>query len=517
MTNPLSEALENASAALSIASQAALSLSFAAPTPAPVATPPAPAPVSTAFPVDITVLKRPGGNLYHYGKLFTFPAGPIHAPYVGLDGTAVPAHYWGSRWYDGKFVVKNKIADLIAAKLIPPHAGLVNLGPMLHAGGYGSDNLPVAIGSGPPMSYLGMPFWMGQTGDNYGIGWQPEWHSAYCAVGGGRLLADIETIARDSLTLPIHVMDDATGLPVDYRTYPHFCTYSDQMNSMIDAAERTGITGDTPALVGLNYDTAHSPSFAFLAFLLTDDTVWLEELQLTVSFQWSKDFPNNAHHLDNLQTRELAWGMMALVNAIVATRYAEAKGLMRPEHLPSSYFMQTMMLPTIAWFTTFFTDASPAGLAKINSVFGAPGTYAPWQFDFLTVCVGVGIWQGIPELQPVFDWLASGLVERLSGKQGWNTDWPTFYYVTKPQATWAATFTELVAEDANYAVGTPAGGFLPPTLQNDYSDYVGQALVACRVGKMIGHAGLAALYPTFASRVSHSGIPLNYRHAIGAA
>lgn len=476
---------------------------------------PAPAPV-LGLPADITALPRSGGTVYEHGALFTYPAPnnwAPHADYV-VNGQAIKNHYWGARWYDGKFVIKNKISDLVAKKLLPPHsASLANVNVHVYSGNYTAGGLPNPVSYAGPMDYQ-LPPYMGQTGDNPGIGPFPEHCAAYAATEDQSLAASVEAYARWGMTLPIHVRDPKTGKPVDYRTYPGFSTYPGQDNSMITPALRTGITGNTPDPNGLHWDTAHAPNFFFLAYMLTEDPVWLEELQLAVSFEWALDFPNQGH-IGNLQTREMAWNIRDIANCVVATRHAESLGALPDYLLPSAYFMQTMVLPTAAWFKTFESDTSPAGLAKINSVFGAPGNYSPWQSDFLTISLGCGVWMGIEELRPAFNWLACGLVERLTGAQGWNKDYFTFYYLSKPTGDWASSFKELIAEDPRAGDPIPAGQVLPTILSNDYSDYVSWAGAAARVGKLIGHPDLVTLSPTLDAKIMASGVPRNFRHTIG--
>lgn len=475
---------------------------------------PTPTPPPSDLPTDINALARPGGTVFEYGDLFTYPApnsGAAHADYV-VNGQTIKNHFWGSRWYDGAFVVKNKIADLVAAKLVPPHtADLANVTAHLFSGQYDANNLPNPITFKGPMDYQ-LPFTMGQTGDNPGIGPYSEWEAAMVATGAASLAGSVEAMARFAMTLPIHVRDPKTGRPISFKDYPAFTCYADQNNSMVTPSLRTAILGYSPS--GLQFDAAHHPQFCFLAGLLTDDPVWCEELQYLATFTWAFDFPNPGHE-DNIQIREMAWDMRTICNTITLTKYFEQKGLLPASCHPSQYFIDVMLHPTIAWLMNFTGDSTPLGFSQ--PLMWGPKTYAPWQWDFMAISVATGIYQGLTELQPVFDWIAAGLVERLTGKLGWNPDYPTLYYISTPKATWKDSWTEVVAENSGYAIPTPAGAFLPPLLQNDYSDYVAWMAAAVRMGKLIGHTDLSALYPTFESRVTNSAIPRNYRHCIGSA
>src|SRR3954465_15499216 len=73
-----------------------------------------------ARPAAISQLSRPNGTILEYGNMWK-PARPTHGPYT-VNGVTIPMQYWGSRIYLGApFGVKHSIAELIAAKLIPPH------------------------------------------------------------------------------------------------------------------------------------------------------------------------------------------------------------------------------------------------------------------------------------------------------------------------------------------------------------------------------------------------------------
>jgi len=475
---------------------------------------PAPLPV-TNLPGDINPLLREFGIVYEYGDLFKYPApngGQPHADYV-VSGQTIHNHYWGSRWYNGPFTIKNKVADLVAAKLIPPfNKALTNIGVHAYAGSYDAQGLPNRSPAPQPFVYLGARY-MGQTGDTPSIGAVTEYHAAYMATEDASLVESIGATARDLLILPIHVRDPKTGQPINYQTYPGFSTYAAQENSMIDPSLRTGIIGCTPD--GLAWDGGHSPSLWFLPFLLTDDPLWLEEGQLQCSFMWANDMPSQGH-VGNQQAREIAWSMRDLIQTIIATRYAEEKGLIRSYHLSSQYFIDTMLTPTLKWFSTFFGDTSPAGYAKTVNWWGGPMSYAPWQFDFLTMVVGWGVWNGIDELRPLFDWLATGLVTRLSGANGWSADCSTFYYLANPTEDWASSFAALKAQEPRAADAILPGHTFIPMLENDYSDYVGWEGAAARMGKLIGHAGLTPLSVALDAKIKTSGIPVNYRHAIGS-
>lgn len=488
------------------------------PAPEPASAPapePAPAPQS-ALPGDIVALPRGNGTVYEYGDLFTYPAPNGWAPHAdySVNGQVIKKHYWGSRWYDGPFHIKNKVADLVAQKLLPSfNKAMTNVAVHLFAGDYDANGLPIRLPAPQPFVYQ-EPTYMGQSGDTPWLTILPEWMAAYMATEDASLAQSIEACARDLLILPIHVRDPKTGQPIDYRTYPAFSTYDNQENSMVTPSLRTGINGNTPDPNGLHYDVAHSPSLWFLPFLLTDDPLWLEEGQLQCSFAWSKDMPSPGH-VGNLQVREMAWNMRDIIQTIIATRYAEAKGLLRPYHLPSQYFVDVMLKPTMQWFSQFYGDISPAGYAKIINSWGAPASYAPWQFDFLTTVIGWGVWSGVSELQPLFDWLAKGLLERLTGAQGWNANCFTFYYLGAPTEDWASSFKNLVVQEPRAADVIPAGQTFIPMLSNDYCDYVCWTAAAARMGKLIGNAQLASMSRILDTKIKSSGIAVNFRHTIG--
>lgn len=498
-----------------------------APEPAPYPGPPpdpGTVPVPIGLPAAIILIPGATGTAYHYGKTFVDPTVPGNVinpagPYA-VGTQVVSNHYYGSRWYDGPYVIKNSNAALIEKKLLVPHnKAIANITPRwVELGGYGADGLPNRVQWQGPMDY-GFPTYMGQTGDNGGIGPFPEWVSAYWATEDASLVGSLEAVAKWGMTCPIHVMED-TGLPVSLKQRPRFSTYDGQANSMISPDLRTPITGSTGAPLNLQWDDAHSPEFFYGAYIQTEDPNWLRELQLKAAFSWGKDMPRDPSdpvwgHIGNLQGREFGWVLRSLVNCIAATRYAESLGPLPAGCLPSQEYIDTMITPTMNWLkANIMTGTTPAHYQKLTAVWDN-GSYAAWQIDFITIACGMGIYYGISELQPLYDWLNFQLIERLTGKNGWNTRYPTWYYITKTTDSWSTTFTEMVSEDPAMQRADDLSQLFPPALMNDYVDYVCWTGAAARMGALNGQADLVTLSPTFDAKIKASGIPVNWRQTIG--
>lgn len=377
--------------------------------------------------IPLTVYFRPDRNsdrqevVFEWGDVLKGPARHLDA-YTAtiaqggkeLARIDVPAHYWLSRWrwQSAPRPVVKTAAELIAAKRVAPYADIA------------TAQRPAAAPPYAVMELSDVTPYMPTTGERPDIGLMPERYAAFLATGHADLLPSIFAWAEASGTVPWHLRDATTHAPLSYDRHPHASTYDNQ-----------AATARSPELFMLatkkvTIDGAHQPALAYLPFLLTGDPYYLEELQFAATFSLG-DYPNHGGIIRHDQTREFAWTLRTLFYVTSATPSQVPSWL-----LPKSYW-QDKLTRNQRWIMTNYVTRPGAKTAIFSS--GVDPERLPfWQEDYFASVLGLGVWMGYTEWQPVLAWKIKSTIARTDGTSGWPRAHPTHYYANLQDArTWA--------------------------------------------------------------------------------
>jgi len=225
----------------------------------------------------------------------------------------------------------------------------------------------------------------------------------------------------------LHYRDETTNRPLRFSSYPTLNIGSNQGFKDNGGSTTNSYTPTPTGGNGPGWDTAHSPSVGYLAYLVTGRWYFMEEVQFSTTANYLGNGDNQYLRVGSKglvrpcpgawQTRSCAWDWRARVQALCVT--PDADTALRSEFIAS-------VEANIEYFHSLY-------VAKPNNPFGwiKPGeSYdgtlrpgAPWQQDFVTAAFGYSVALGLPistaataKLGQFFRWKARSVVGRLGPK-----------------------------------------------------------------------------------------------------
>jgi len=319
----------------------------------------------------------------------------------------VPAHWWHAQWTfrPAPITVKRTPAQLVAANR------------MFRFGDTGCR-----VGGDPgfkysgPMDSAGITKNMPQTGERPDIGWTTDAVAVWMLGGSpNSMLAWAQ--AADSV--PINYVDDKTGKPIDLTVYPNANNYPSP-----GAQGRPWIAGG--AGNGWDADISHFPSMTYAAFETTHDIGFLHNLQHAANFSSIDDAyscsPTVGAVVNFEQTRQLAWGFRNLFEAHIATKDAEALGILPPDLHPSGYFKRLLDNNL-----KFYSSQMKEPRRQTPRLLGPLWHYSPWQVDYLLTSLAFGVLTGHGDWTQLYLWVLGNAVARTSNKSGYPPGLGTLY------------------------------------------------------------------------------------------
>lgn len=244
----------------------------------------------------------------------------------------------------------------------------------------------------------------------------------------------------------IHYRDENTNKPVRFQDRPNL-VLADSQGFKDNGGSTTGdrsvaATGGNPP----QWDTAHSPSVGYLAYLITGRFYFMEEVQFAATCNFLGNGDNAALRngvqglvqtaVDAWQTRSCAWDWRSKIQALTVTPDSGAGSEIRADlincveaniaHFHGRYVAQAnnpfgLILPGEQYNT--------GGGASLNDV-------AIWQQDFVTAAFGWSVSLNLPigstpksNLAAFFQWKAKSALITL-GAPATATEWP--YYNSAP-------------------------------------------------------------------------------------
>lgn len=335
-----------------------------------------------------------------------------YVPSVSVGGNvvynnngAVLKHYHHSRWHtvgwwgsDPKLVALPS-GQYLKASLAAPNFGVLTLQDSVY-GGYAQTNVP--------MSNANLRVNWGDTGYDRQIGPLAEWDAAYVIGGDLRAYNAVLANAAAGGSYSYHYRDESTGTMPKIETYP---ALSEQgwRGGLVQGSGGNAYSHEPGA-----DPSAHQPLLGYLAYVITGDYFFLEELQFLANYNliWASGDGGRPLRLVGLQNRGRAWGLRTLGHAAALT--------------PNDHPLKTYLInETNHNITTFTNDYATVGGSNYNVLGGVQdydwpygGAYPPWQNDFFVIAYGRLVELGFTNAQTMRNWLSKFPVGRMGGNDG---------------------------------------------------------------------------------------------------
>ncbi len=239
---------------------------------------------------------------------------------------------------------------------------------------------------------------MGTTGAQPGIGPLPRWASVYVIDPTYRafrwMLADDDALG----SYGIHYRDSSTGRLLSVVAHP--CATLDR------GAEVTRCpvapNGDdvfprcrTECRLPFRANEAHHPSPGYVAYLVTGDWYYLEELKFWANWVVFEQNPAYRHYAQGLVVRDPLRGQAWALRTLGYAAY------ILPDHDPFKQYFNTVVENNIAWYNKRYTDNPKAN--KLHIIVGYYAIGYPNQGHKRT---GTAVWQ-----QSFFSWAVGNLAD----------------------------------------------------------------------------------------------------------
>jgi len=438
---------------------------------------------------------------------------------VVLASGSTFAHWLGT---DPQIVPKHDVAYLQSSKLVPSYSGTTSSGSSLWSR---VTQAYTPLGQG---DYRPAPD-MHVSGYHGSIGPLPEWDVAYLTSGGDpRAYKGIIVNAYNAGWFGIHFRDETTNRPPRFSAYPHLVIASSSNSGIAECgASSTGFTtptasGATPA----QWDTAHSPSIGYMAYLVTGRFYFMEETEFAASVNFLKNNDAGAYggrqgvkgimqtDVGALTTRGAAWALRTLIQAANVA----------PDADPLHAEYTTSFEENVNYYHQLFIvtpNNNPQGVCAPYSNYNgtlAPFLHSMWMEDFLTFAFAYGkeimplSASAATKLDAFMVWKYKSIVGRFGG--GASTEYcyrdaAPYTMAVSPSATarwdgttnsWYANWGENYVATMGHANDCNTGTDLRGTSGSNpvnFTGYWGNLLPALAYAVDAGAAGAATAYARF--------------------
>lgn len=382
---------------------------------------------------------------------------PNHCRTPLVSGTNL-SHWLGA---DPQVNIKHDTAYLQSTALVPSYRATV------------ADNsalLSRLATSYQPLQQGNHSSGMGNTGYHPAIGLLPEWDVLYLTSASPKAYAGLIVNAYGAGRYGIHFRDETTQRPIRFSSYPNLVVGSGSSISSRGASSTNSTTPNATGTSPATWDSAHHPSFGFMAYLVTGRWYFMEQTQFVATLNYLK----NTDHIRSFSqgiflssagantTRGAAWAVRSLAQAACAT--PDDDTALRGELLAS-------LQANIDWnHARYVAQANnPFGWVQPYSDYTGVGdnvyVEAAWMQDFYTAAFGYAkaLEPAIPaasvqRLDEFFAWKAQSIIGRLGGTAATDylyadaaqytiavapTDTPDFVNGTGPwHANWGAIYAD---------------------------------------------------------------------------
>ncbi len=261
--------------------------------------------------------------------------------------------------------------------------------------------------------------YMDTTGGRPDIGPAPAWDVAWLLTGNQAAATYALDMANAAGSIPWHMFDPQTGAYLESTTYPTL--WVDSRGGTSNGT--TGLTQQADDFVnqaspgnGWSPDAAHQPDADYIAYLMTGDRYYLDQLNAQASWDVlditpsARDDSAGVVANDQIQVREQAWSLREVVEAAAINPDGSAE---------KAYFTQVMD-------NTFTYLLAEAQSSNEGQAYGwIPGnsgqTVAPWQQDYFATTVVLAAEMGDQPAQQLLGWETNFLAGLfISGAQGFD-------------------------------------------------------------------------------------------------
>ena len=347
-----------------------------------------------------------------------------------ISGTALS--YWLGA--DPGVTPRHDAAYLMATEMVPSYAATVSpSNPIVTQ--LPATYVPLQQGSfrfayTPPNANTGFDRDDMTTG-GYGapIGLLPE-HDVLYLTTTENTFASVVRNGYSAGRYQIHYRDETTQRPIRFSQYPTLVLGSGSAFSNRGSSTTGSLTPAASGGNGPTWDTAHSPSVGFMAYLVTGRWYFMEQVLFAATVNYLGNGDNallrtgsqGLHQtaVGAWQTRAAAWGWRT---------HAQALAIIPDEDTTLRGELVASAEANIAHFHGRY-------VAQVNNPFGfiLPGeaydqnysSFAPWQQDFVTAAFGYSQALGLPissthraQLAAFFAWKAQSVTMRLGASSAW--------------------------------------------------------------------------------------------------
>ena len=265
----------------------------------------------------------------------------------------------------------------------------------------------------PPMKSCNVTPHMGNTGAQADIGPLPRWSSVYVEDPNSYrafrwMLANADALG----SYDIHLREKATGEPVSVERHPCLttigpaqlrrCPVPPHANDTLPPCKNDCKSPFVP-------DESHHPAPAYVAYLVTGDWYYMEELEFWAD--WVEFWQNPAYRgyrkglIHRTQVRGQAWALRTLGDA----------AYILPDDSPLKTWFNQVVENNIRWYNHHYTDNPGANRLHILTGYhaiiypshGHPRTgIATWQQSFFDWALGNLVDQGFAGAKRLRNWFA---------------------------------------------------------------------------------------------------------------
>ena len=258
-----------------------------------------------------------------------------------------------------------------------------------------------------PMGNAFISHYFPMTGGRAEIGPLPRWTALYLVTQDARARASMLANAEAAASIPMHYRDSVSDQPLDLDRHPGVAVRLGQ-STAADALPPVS-NGLTPWTV----DMSHQGSFAFVPYLITGDSFYLDEIMFWASWNMAANNPSYRGFGLGLvhpeQVRGQAWGLRSI---------GEATHALPDNHAMKGYF-QIRLNNNLAYYVNKFPRNTTAGAVSPMGSIEKPDEYGktgPWQNDFMGLVVGQLAENGEPLAQELLAWLSKFNVGRFQNE-----------------------------------------------------------------------------------------------------
>ena len=331
-----------------------------------------------------------------------------------------------------------------------------------------------APGWGAPLSPNGVTQQMEGTGGRPDIGPTTGWNAAW-------LMTQNSTAAQFALgqadaagAVPWNFYYPADGQYLNTAAIPNI--WADAPSSD-DTQGTTVLTQPVSPDTGWDVDTSHQPDLSYVAYLMTGNEYYLDELNAQASFSETSTWPssearNNGQGLvvqDN-EVRGAAWDLREITEAAMAN----------PAGSPAQQYFLQMENNNYSWLVSqipTWTAEEGQAYGYLPGSYGDTGVMPPWEQDYLASSVVLAAEQGNADAKTFLEWESNFLVGRfLNASNGFNPHDGIAYNInTYNPATGQDYTTWAEIEQATEAAGNSNGNGWANS-QGDYGQLAAQSL-----------------------------------------